>query len=62
MKLTRDSVILWVGWVGGLAGIAVGYAGLIPAEYRDQVIAVAGLVGSICGWLKTSPLLGERKM
>lgn len=59
MKITRDSIVLWIGWVAGLAGIVSSYAGLVPAEYRDQVLAVAGIVGSICGWLKTSPLLGE---
>jgi hypothetical protein len=61
MKLTRDSVILWVGWLGGMAALATAYVGMFPPEWRENIMLYSGLVSSVCGWLKTSPLLGEKK-
>ena len=61
MKITRDSIVLWIGWLGGIAGLAASYAGMFPPAWRENIMLYSGLVGAICGWLKTSPLLGERK-
>ena len=58
--LTRDSIVLWIGWLGGAATMVAAYADIIPMQYRNDVVLYAGLVSSICGWLKTSPLVGEK--
>ena len=61
MKVTRDSVVLWLVWAGGMSTLVASYVGLFPPEWRENVMLYSGMVGSICGWLITSPLLGERK-
>ena len=61
MKLTRDSLILWFGLIGGVITAIAANAGVFPAEWQGYIQTAATVVAAISGWLKTSPLPGAPK-
>lgn len=61
MTLTRDSLLWWVGMVGGILGVAAANVGMFPETWRGYIIGAASLVAVISGKLATSPLPGEKK-
>lgn len=61
MTLTRDSLLWWVGMVGGILGVAAANVGMFPEKWRGYIIGASSLVAVISGKLATSPLPGEKK-
>ena len=60
MKITRDSLVLWVGLVSGVVAAIAANAGAFPANWTPTISTIGSIVAAISGWLKTSPLKGER--
>lgn len=60
MKLTRDSLILWFGLIGGIITTLAASADLFPPEWKGYIQVAASIIASISGWLKTSPLPGAK--
>lgn len=60
MNITRDSVLWWIGMVGGILGVAAANVGLFPSRWQGYIIGAASLVAVVSGKLATSPLKGER--
>ena len=61
MKLTRDSVVWWIGMVGGILGVAAANIGLFPERWRGYIIGASSILAVISGKLATSPLPGEKE-
>ena len=61
MTISRDSVVWWLGMIGAVLAAVVNQTGLFPVEWYPYINATAFIVGVISGWMKTSPLPGEKK-
>lgn len=59
MKLTRDSLVLWFGLIGGVITALAANAGVFPPEWQGYIQVAGTIVAAVSGWLKTSPLRGE---
>ena len=59
MRMTRDSLILWLGLATGVVGVLAANLNLFPDEWKGYITVAASLLATISGWLKTSPLPGE---
>ena len=59
--LNRDSLVLWFGFIGGLAGVVAANLGVFPADYQAAISSACTAIAAISGWLKSSPLAGAPK-
>jgi ABC-type xylose transport system permease subunit len=59
--MTRDSVSLWVGLIGGIVGVIAAQAEAFPPEWKPYITVLASIVAAISGKLATSPLPGAPK-
>jgi hypothetical protein len=61
--MTRDSLGLWLGIVGGILGVLVAQLDALPLspQAKTWITIIASLVATISGKLATSPLPGAPK-
>jgi hypothetical protein len=57
--MTRDSFVWWVGLIGAIVTGLAASADLFPLEWKPYITVAALVIGSVSGWMKTSPLVGE---
>jgi type IV secretory pathway VirB2 component (pilin) len=56
MTITRDSVVLWLGIVGGVLTALAAQADMFPATWKPWITMVATIIAVVSGKLATSPL------
>ena len=61
--MTRDSIVLWLGIIGGILGVLVAQLDALPVspEVKTWITIIASLLAAISGKLATSPLPGAPK-
>ena len=61
--MTRDSIVLWLGIIGGILGVLVAQLDALPVspEIKSWITIIASLLAAISGKLATSPLPGAPK-
>lgn len=58
--MTRDSIVLWIGIIGGILGVLAAQADAFPPQWKSWITIAAALVSAISGKLATSPLPGGK--
>lgn len=61
MRLTRDSILLWVGILGGLVVYLAGNKPPLDWGYYEWLAALGYLISVVSAKLATSPLPGAAK-
>lgn len=61
--MNRDSVLLWLGIIGGILGVLVAQLDALPfsPEVKTWITILASLLATVSGKLATSPLPGAPK-
>jgi hypothetical protein len=59
--MTRDSVSLWIGLIGGIMGVVAAQADAFPPEWKPYITVLASIIAAVSGKLATSPLPGAPK-
>jgi hypothetical protein len=61
MRITRDSAILWWGLISGVITALAANSGIFPPKWQAYISTAGMVVAAVSGWLKTSPLIGEKQ-
>ena len=56
MRITRDSLVLWLGIIGGVLTALAAQAEMFPARWRPWITMAAMILAVVSGKLATSPL------
>lgn len=59
--MTRDSMSLWIGLIGGIMAVIAAQIDIFPVEWRPYITILASIIAGISGKLATSPLPGAPK-